>query len=166
VELVKLRVSYKFLRHRAHMSWRDVRFGLVHELLDPDAPVDLALDQVGEVADPPQALLELAGVGPNEPRMELIESLAEDEPPRAEDEIRYKWLYLVLAWIYEHRHEYTDPLQKVEEVYADFGYPQRISGFVRYMPMEGADLGSQEANERRLFERWKQYLDGEGRKNP
>jgi hypothetical protein len=66
---------------------------------------------------------------------------------------------LVLAWIYEHRGAFLDPLQTVEEVYADFGYPERIAGFVRYMPMDGPDLGSREANEQRLMERWKEYLD-------
>jgi hypothetical protein len=65
----------------------------------------------------------------------------------------------VLAWFYEHRAEVPDPLQRVEEVYADFGYPEQLAKFVRYMPMEGPDLGSREANERRLFERWKRYVD-------
>ena len=37
--------------------------------------------------------------------------------------------------------------------------PKRIEKFVRYMPMVGPHLGSREAAERRLFERWKQYLD-------
>jgi hypothetical protein len=80
--------------------------------------------------------------------------------PHSEDEIRDKWLYLVLAWLYEHRAEVPDPLQRVEEVYADFGYPEQLANFVRYLPMEGPGLGSREANERRLFERWKRYIDG------
>jgi hypothetical protein len=65
----------------------------------------------------------------------------------------------VLAWFYEHRGEVPDPLLRVEEVYADFGYPEQIAKFVRYMPMEGPDLGSREANEHRLFERWKRYIE-------
>ena len=65
----------------------------------------------------------------------------------------------MLAWFCEHRGEVPDPLQRVEEVYADFGYPEQIAKFVRYVPMEGPDLGRREANERRLFERWKQYIE-------
>lgn len=141
------------------MSWREVRFGLVNELLDPEVPVELAIDQVVEIAEPSAPLLELAGAGKNEPTLEVVEQLAEGEPQRPENEIRDKWLYLVLAWIYEHRDEVPDPLQRVEEVYADFGHPERIAKFVRYMPMDGPDLGSRQANERRLFEQWKRYLD-------
>jgi len=159
VDIVRLRVPYQFVRERTRMSWRDVRFGLVNELLDPRAPVELAIDQVGERAEPCAALLELAGADKNEPTFELVEQLAYEEPPPSEDEIRDKWLYLVLAWFYEHRGEVADPLQRVEEVYADFGYPEQIAKFVRYMPMEGPDLGSREANECRLFKRWKRYIE-------
>jgi hypothetical protein len=159
VDIVQLRIPYHFLRSRVRMSWREMRFGLANDLLDPHAPVDLAVDQVTELAEPSAALLELAGASKNEPTSDLVEDLANDEAPRSDNEIRDKWLYLVLAWLYEHRGEYPDPLQRVEEVYADFGYPEQIAKFVRYMPMEGPDLGSREANEGRLFDRWKRYLD-------
>jgi hypothetical protein len=136
-----------------------VRFGLKNELLDPEAPIELACDQVSEIAKPVGALLDLAGARAGEATMQLVDQLAESEPQRSESEIRDKWLYLVLAWIYERRDEYPDPLQRVEEVYADFGYPEEVAKFVRYMPMDGPDLGSREANERRLFERWRSYVE-------
>jgi hypothetical protein len=156
---MQLRIPYRFVRDRVRLSWREVRFGLENELLDPEVPVELAGDRVAEIADPSAALVELAGAGKNEPTLEIVEQLAQSEPEPPENEIRDKWLYLVLAWIYERRDEISDPLQRVEEVYADFDYPERIATFVRYMPMDGEDLGSREANERRLFERWKRYLD-------
>jgi len=159
VDIVRLRIPYRFVGERTHMSWSDVRFGLVNQLLDPLAAIEMAVDQVGEYEDSSGSLLELAGAGKNEPIMELVEQLASGESPRSEEETRKKWLYLVLAWIYEHRGEDPDPLQRVEEVYADFGYPEHIASFVRYMPMQGPDLGSRDANERRLFERWKRYID-------
>jgi hypothetical protein len=158
MDVVRLRIPYQFVRERTRMSWRDVRFGLVNQLLDARAPVELAVAQVGERAEPSVALLELAGAVKGEAAFELVDHLANEEPPHSEDEIRDKWLYLVLAWLYEHRAEVPDPLQRVEEVYADFGYPEQLANFVRYLPMEGPGLGSREANERRLFERW--YIDG------
>jgi hypothetical protein len=75
------------------------------------------------------------------------------------NELREAWLDVVLAWLYDHRAELEDPLEMVEAVYADFGYPAQIASFVRCMPMQGPDLGSPAANEQRLFERWKRYLD-------
>lgn len=156
---IVLRIPYEFIRDRARMSWREVRFGRVNELLDHLVPVALAAEQLAELEHPSTAIIDLAGADKNEPTLGLVEQLADGEPQRSEDEIRNKWLYLVLAWIYEHRDGYPDPLQWVEEVYANFGYPEQIAKFVRYMPMDGPDLGSREANERRLFERWKRYLD-------
>ena len=94
----------------------------------------------------------------------LIEQLATTEPDQDADKIRSKWLYLVLIWIFEHRESYPDPLQTVEEVYADFGYPERIADFVRYMPMNEPDLVSRELNEQRLYEKWKRYVDEEAAK--
>lgn len=156
MELVRLGIPYEFIRDRLRMNWRDVRFGLENELLDPLAPVELAAEQVADLEHPPPMLTALAG---GELTMRLIQQLANGEPPCSEAELRDRWLYLVLAWIYEQRDQYPEPLQTVEEVYADFGYPKQIADFVRYMPMVGEDLGSREANELRLFERWKLYLD-------
>ncbi len=159
MDIVRLRIPYEFVRERTRLTWREVHFGLVNELLDPRAPVSIAIEEVIARAEPSAALLELAAAGKDDPTFDLVERLARDESQFPEEEIRGKWLFLVLAWLYEHRNEDPDPLQRVEEVHADFGYPEELSRFVRYMPMEGPDLGSREANERRMFELWNQYVN-------
>jgi hypothetical protein len=141
------------------MTWRDILFGLEQELLDPSAPVDFALEQLAQEKEPAPELRELAGLGKQEQSRSLVESLAHREQDEAIGRARRKWLYLVLAWILEHRDEFTDPLRTVEEVYADFGYPAEIASFVRYMPSNAPDLGSREQNEARLFARWLAYLE-------
>jgi hypothetical protein len=163
MDVVRLNLPYAFLRTHGRLSWRSVHFGFQNELIGPDVPKELAIDQIAESETLLPALLDLASGSKNDPVSELVKQLAASELECPEEKLREEWLYLVLAWIYEHRDDYMDPLQKVEEVYADFGYPQRIAGFVRYMPMEGPDLGSREANENRLFERWRKYLDEAGR---
>ncbi len=160
MELVRLRIPYGFIRDRVRLSWRELRFGFENELAHPGVAVELALDRLEEIEEPPPALLELAGLSRDAPMARLVEQLAEGDAPAPENDVRDKWLYLVLAWIYEHRDMYADPLELVEAVYADFGYPEQIANLVRYMPMSDPDLGSREANERRMLEWWKQYLDG------
>ena len=161
MDVVQLRIPLDFVRKRARIGWCDIKFGLANHLLDPQAPSIFAVDQVRELEEPPPAILELAESGEDGRTMELVELAAEGEKD-CDPKLRDKWLYIVLAWLYEQRHVDSDPLQRVEEVYADFGYPSRIAGFVRYMPMVGADLGSKEANEQRMLNRWKQYLDEVG----
>jgi hypothetical protein len=159
VDLIKLEIPASFVEGRTALSWREVRFGIENELLDPHAAVDIAVQQCAERDRPSTNLLELAAAREEEPTAELIDQLAESEASQPPAEIRRKWLYLVLAWTYEHRSEYRDPLGRVEEVYADFGYPEELAPFVRYMPLDAPDLGSREANEGRLLTRWKEYLD-------
>jgi len=141
------------------MTWRDILFGLKQELLDPSAPVDFALEQLAREQEPSPELLELAGLSKQEQSRSLVELLADREQDEGADGTRRKWLYLVLAWIFDHRDELPDPLRMVEEVYADFSYPAEIASFVRYMPSNAPDLGSREQNEARLFARWLAYLE-------
>lgn len=159
MDLIKLSIPAAFIGKRARLTWREILYGLDNELLAPGAAADFASDQIAPQDDLSSTLLELACVGKGEPTRALVEQLAQIEPVQDSDEIRDKWLYLVLAWIFEHSASYSDPLQTVEEVYADFGYPPRIAGLVRYMPADGPDLGSLELNNRRLHENWKRYLD-------
>jgi len=81
--------------------------------------------------------LELATVGKDEAHRvgELLESLASLNGPADDGSSIEKWLYLVLAWLFEHRAEFEEPLSQVEVVYSDFDYPASIEGFVRYIPL-------------------------------
>ena len=87
-----------------------------------------------------------------------------DAESTSSDDVPGKWLYLVLAWLFENRRSVNDPLGRVEEIYSDFDYPREIAPFVRYMPMVGPDLGSREKNEARMYDDWKSYLDRAGRR--
>jgi hypothetical protein len=49
--------------------------------------------------------------------------------------------------VVENKDSYSDPLVLVEQLYADFNYPETIASFVRYMPSEEPDLGYLELNE-------------------
>ena len=157
MDVVRMRIQYGFIQARVRMSWRDILFGLKEELLDPAVPTELARDLVNNESSDP-TLIELAGLDRDEHPGQHVRALAAREHEQSPQEIRAKWLYVVLAWIFEHRDEYPDPLRAVEEVYADFDYPEQIADFVRYMPNSDPDLGSREQNEARLFEKWLSYL--------
>jgi hypothetical protein len=163
MDIVRLRVPYQFIRNRIRMTWPEVLFGLTQELLDRTAPIELAEERLAEEENSDPALIELAGLSRTDDPLPCVEKLAAatDEPT---DEIRARWLFVVLAWIFEHKHDYEDPLRAVEEVYADFDYPKRIAGLVRYMPSDEPDLGSRDLNEARMFGKWREYLEQCSRK--
>ena len=163
MDLVKFEMTAAFIGARTSLTWREVLFGLENELLAPRAVVAVAVDRLAAEPAPLPALVELAGRGAWEWSRDLVEQLAATEPERAPGSVRAKWLYLVLSWVFEHRQMFSDPLQTVEEVYADFDYPEEMAPFVRYMPGTAPDSGSKEANESRLYERWKSYLGEMGK---
>lgn len=57
MDLNKLKISAEFIGERAPLSWSEARFGIVNELLDPSAAIDLAAEQVAVLEDRPTFLL-------------------------------------------------------------------------------------------------------------
>jgi hypothetical protein len=161
MELEQFTIPWSFIRVRSRLTWRQAQFGIKNSLVDPGLPVEMAVDRLVEESDGSSTLLELASMGREEPVSGLVETLADEEANEDEPSMKYLWAYLALAWVYENRGSLADPLGVVESIYADMGYPEAIAKFVRYMPAVGPDLGSEEANERRLMHNWKEFIDTE-----
>jgi len=158
MEQLTLKIPYDFVQSRlGRPSWQDVLFGLQNELLDPAATQALAIAELDH-ADANDELIELASLEPGEPVAHHVERLAEREAPQPQSSIAERWLYLTLAWLFDHRDSLPDPLGSVETVYAEFDYPEGIAGFVRYMPSDGPDLGDRKLNEERMLGTWQAYL--------
>ena len=152
-------IPYQFLSQRVDLGWDEIKFGLDHQLLRPKAAIEKATEQLCGTDAAPKEVVELASLAESEPVADLVARLAKAQTPPVEEHVKAKWLYLALAWLFENRQSLVDPLGMVETVYADFDYPKEIAPFVRYMPMDGPDLGNREQNEARMFERWKSYLE-------
>jgi len=159
IAVIEMRIPYSFAKTCATLGWRQVRYGLSIGLLDPGAGIDKAIDLICEMDGSSPDVLELAGSARSDRTLHIVDRLAEAESADLEGDLLALWAYLSLAWVYEHRHYDNDPLQRVIEIISDFDYPAGVAGFVRYMPTDEPDLGSIEANERRMLERWKEYLD-------
>ena len=157
------KIPSDFVRQQVNLSWREVEFGLEHRLIAPQTAIDKATDRLSEPGDASPNEVELASLSESDPILDLVGRLVADETVVPNEEVQAKWLYLVLAWLFESRTSVNDPLGVVEEVYSDFGYPREIAPFVRYMPMVGPDLGNREQNEARLYDRWRSYLDETGK---
>lgn len=150
--------SYEFLSLHANLSWRDVLFGIKKRLISEEVSIDKALVELGISPDAPADVAILASEHDLLRILEIVDRLAAAEVSISSAEIQRKWLCLQLAWLYQIRDLVIDPLGKVESVYADFGYPEEMASFVRYMPMVGPDLGSREKNEARLYGNWRAYI--------
>lgn len=155
-------IPYSFIRKHVLLSWQDVLWGYERQLIGWSSVVDLAENRVLRGADNPTEI-ELASLGKSETQKvgELLRVLADNESDEADSTADKKWLFLVLAWLFEKRADVSDPLNEIEAIYADFDYPSEIEMLVGYMPTtDGYDPSqhSTKENKARLFSRWKQYL--------
>lgn len=150
-------VPYDYASSKANFSWHEILFALNHELLSSYSAVEHAMEELRSVDDYSDALVELASLNEGEPVREYVENLANLEKDMATD-TESKWLFVLLSWVYENRSDYNDALQVIEQIYADFDYPQSIESFVRYMPSDEPSLGSVKKDSERLYEKWNSYL--------
>ena len=153
---MNFKITSTFIRARSHLTWREVEFGLQNGWLTDEGAIDLAIECVTAGDDSPD-VVELASVLPHDKYKvpEIVRRLAERDPECSKD----KWLFLLLAWLYEHRDTIEEPLAIVEELYADFDYPEEIATFVRYMPPQDPSR----VGELYLLDAWRRYLETAGR---
>lgn len=167
MDVLKLQIPFEFIRSRALLSWSDVAFGLDQQLLDEAAPSELATERLAEDLGSGSDMIDLLEASPQVNALPIVKKLASRELGVSPDAIREKWLFLVLSWILENQDRFSDPLEMVEVVYADFGYPVSIAPFVRYMPSSESRLGSPVFERARLFGIWRSYIEeGARRFNP
>jgi hypothetical protein len=160
VELLRLQIRYEFIRsHVRRLTWRELRFGMENELLDSTAPVKMAMQRICENPSAPSLEVELAGLDEQEYTKDLVSALADSEPADTNDETRDLWLYLVLAWLHDHRDELADPLMRVEEVAENFDYPESMTDMVDWTPRRLPDPGRLPFTDDELLEGWKRYLE-------
>ncbi|MEX2275368.1 MAG: DUF2247 family protein [Actinomycetota bacterium] len=64
------------------------------------------------------------------------------------------WIFWSLAWVLENREHFDDPYTVIEDLYTEFGYPEEMSGVVRFMPVpEGGEPGLEGVSSR-----WSEYV--------
>jgi len=150
-DLVKFELPAAFVVARVRLDPGELAYGYASGWLDEAATVGIAEDLVAAgVASAP--IGELASVFRSELwRVQQVVDEIENDPDSEPSRV---WLYLALAWLHEHKDEYVDPLQMIEMLYSDFGYPTEIEGLVRFMPLPpGAPTGVEAVEER-----WREYL--------
>jgi hypothetical protein len=137
----------------------DLRYGLDHFFIKEWTVVEIAVGEIRRGSSD-SLLYELAVVLPDE-----VERIAEifkelDYPGRFDDprDSARKWLYLQIKAAYLQRAKFKDPLEVVEEIYADFDYPPSISHLVRYMPVSHP---SEVVGELGMVKNWARFIDEE-----
>ena len=160
-------IGYEGIRKSA-LTWQGLRWGLAQGYISRADILRYASDRLKE--DSTDLEYELYQCKPDHTyRIDgILAELAqhEDSPelanpdPGSTDPRHALWLYLLLKHVYEHRKNFDDPLGEVEILHADFGYPEDVTPFVRYMPATDYDPSTytRQENIDRLYALWEAYL--------
>lgn len=160
---LNITLHYDYVSELIRLTWQDIMYGIENRFLTEDAVIKYAVDELCIDENPSEIILELSCLQIGDsiyPYMDELKRL-QQEQKNSDGSPKEKFLYVLLNWVYEHKNNYEDPLDAVEYIYGDFDYPEIISKFVKYMPLEEPNLGSVELNRERLFKYWKNYLDRE-----
>jgi hypothetical protein len=164
------RIKLSFARRLACLGWADVAFAWSNQWITAREVVSFARDRVGE-GSPSVALVRLSTLDESDGAWVIDDSVGASlaalvgSLPAAERQVEVgKWDFLRVAWLHAHRAEYGDPLGELEDLYAELGYPERLSPLIRYMPSDEPRPTTKEAGETRLLARWRLYLETEARR--
>jgi hypothetical protein len=135
------------------LTWRELFFGLESGYIDEKKLSEYVCDALTSTS-PPEAI-ELASLEPQEKHLasNILKSL-NDKYPSTESDPTKPWIFLLLSFLFENKANYDDPLGIVEQLYADFDYPEEIAPLVRYMPLPEGIEGSEDL----LFQNWRAAL--------
>lgn len=135
------------------LSWRELFFGFENGYIDEKGVSEYVCDALTSTS--PTEAIELASLEPHENYLvrDILKSLT-DKYSSTESNLTKPWIFLLLSFLLENKENYNDPLGIVEELYADFDYPEEIAPLARYMPSPEGVEGSEEL----LFENWKAAL--------
>lgn len=149
--LVKFQLPAAFVASRVSLRPNELKYGYECQWLDDAGVVGVAEAALvgGETLVAPMDELALLLSDDYDRIPDLLSEVSDGSgsPERV-------WLYLTVAWVHANKQEIADPLGVVEMLYADFGYPPEIEGFVRYMPAPPGAASGLDAIE----DRWNDYL--------
>lgn len=141
------------------MTWQEIKFGIDHGIVTPYVAVENAVKTlVRETGEPDGDLCELASMKKGEYVHDCLEALVSMGSCMDTNYMKKRWLVISLLWILANQDKFKDATVKIDQVYADFDYPECMKNFVSYMPSEEPSLNSVEANVERMFSSLELFL--------
>ena len=152
--MLNISIPFSFLKkNNILLSVKEVNFAIQYEFI--------YLKDLGEIVD-----MSLSKYPDDENLLELALNLLLDDSyintdvsndvKQENDLISSKWRYILLLWLYENRKDSSADYDRIDTVYADFGYPLDMERFISYMPAHG---NTDKLGYDNILHNWKDYLN-------
>ena len=152
--MLNISIPFSFLKkNNILLSAKEVDFAIQYELI--------YLKDLGEIVD-----MSLSKYTDDENLLELALNILLDDSyintdvsndvKQENDLINSKWRYILLLWLYENRKDSSADYDRIDTVYADFGYPVDMERFISYMPAHG---NTDKLGYDNILHNWKDYLN-------
>jgi hypothetical protein len=140
------------------LTWKDIDWAYKNRLILEKDIVEIAKKKLTLSSSDEEIELSYFPINEQYLLIELLNFLVLKEND-VNDFFSEKWLFISLAWLFQNRNNFDDPLSEVEHIYSEFDYPEEIENFVRYMPTTDNDFLSKEECINRLYKNWINYLN-------
>lgn len=161
--MIEIPPTLEFCLEAVHLSWSDVLWAVEKGIFGWRDVQKFAVANLDKIESSSFDLdTQIAALGKNDASeiMDLARSASSSEGGGIDTAAR--WRFLLLKWVYENRPLFANSLGVVEDLYAEFGFPQDMEAFVPFLPPSDGwepTKHSQAENEMRLFDNWRRYLE-------
>jgi len=159
----KNKIPYSFIIKRYLPTWSEINMAIKEGWIEHNFAIDYAIAQLEKDSEDEDEI-QIAGLlrGQEICITEIISRLCLKDSGFDEEKSKIRWLRLILAWIFENKRSYSEPLDILENLYVDFGYPKEIKHLIRFnIPTDGySPQGhTEEENIKRIYRLWGEYID-------
>lgn len=159
-----------FDKHLSLLNWSCIYWGIQEQLIEPENAVIYAnkvIENFPGEETPEIIELLIIDVAEENNVLSLIERMFSDKNElNNKKSIAIRTLrYILLLEIQENITDNQDLLDEIENIYADFGYPSDMEGFIPYMPIQCDEYDvskhSCQENECRLINKFNIFMSEE-----
>lgn len=150
------------------ITWNDVYFGIKNGFLNLDCVRDYALRCIELNEDVFQEVIDLAWPNKDELSViEIIKKILDKEQNFNVEKASMKWQYCIIKHLESKNLKPEELHSKLNELYADFNYPEDMEEFISYMPTKDGynpTEHSKDENNKRILQKVADFLEKKNKK--
>lgn len=159
---LQLIIPISYIINLVPLDWDDIHFAIINGYINVYDIIEFAIKML-ETNPDNEIISEIASLSHKDALVDEKITCSVNKLLKDSDisQIKSKFLYVILSYVFDKRYFFEDPFTAVEVVYADFDYPETIKKFVRFMPKNRFNFKKNIIESEYMFAEWKKFLEQE-----